>query len=320
MKLKYIFSALAVSALLFTSCEDEQTPNTANKGKEKPTVAVEVTDDSQVAFTLKFTPSSDVATYSYVVYTADSYDYKTIPSAYDLVTGSVAQTFQSGSFIKGDETDKDVEVKCVLKDYYQICTAAISKDGLLSVVDTMTVHIPGAHPDIDFVNAVYTVTPYTGEDLGDDAFNPEGAGCKPFDITLEEVEPGVFTASGTWFSLLDITFTASYNYSDNTLTIDGTYYGEEADGSAFGYIVANLGGGFFAALFGGGTSGSEPLVLQCEVVDKKAKVKGVKSGALEVDIYYNPGSGYSWQGVWGYFDEDSPIVFKEEYTGGEGDE
>lgn len=317
MKVKYIFTVLALSSLLFASCEDEQAPNTANKGKTKPTVEVEVTDDSEVAFTLKLTPSSDVMTYSYAIYTADSYDYQTIPSAYSMVTGSAPSAFQSGTFIKGDDTEKDVEVKCVLKEYYQICTAAISKDGLLSEVDTMTVYIPGAHPDIDFVNAYYTITPYTGEELGDDAFNAAGAGCKPFDILITEAEPGVFVASSSWFGLLNYSFKASYNYSDNTLTIDGVRYGKESDGSYFGYIVASLGNGYYGALYGGGASGKEPLVFQCEVVDKKAKVVGVQSGAIEVDIYYNPGSGYSWQGIWGLFDDECQIAFKEEYTTGD---
>lgn len=312
MKLRYIFTVLAVSSLVFASCEDEQAPNTANKGKEKPTVQMEVVDDSDVEFTLKLTPSDDAATYSYVVFTADSYDYNSIPSAYDLVTNSVASTFQKGSFIKGDETEKEVNVKCVLKDYYQVCVAAISKDGLLSEVDTMTVHIPGAHPDVDFVDGIYTITPYTYEEIGEDAYD-ESIIDDPFDITIEEVEPSVYVASATWFGLFNFQFTGAYDFSANTLTFDGCIYGREAEGTYMGYIVSSLGSGFFGAFFGGGPNGDEPLVLQCEVVDKKATVTSIKSGAFEFDIYYNGGSGYSWFGIWGVFDEDCTIELKEAF-------
>ena len=315
MKTRYILAALTLgSALLAASCEKDQNPNTANRGKEKPTVAVEVTDDSDVEFTLKLTPSSDALSYAYVIYTADSYDYANIPSAYDIVTKSVSGTFQSEAIIKGDESSTDVNVKCVLKEYYQICTAAISKDGLLGEVDTMTVYIPGAHPDISFVNAVYTLEPYTSEDLGEDAF-ADGLG-DPFDIQFIEVEPAVYVATGPWFGAFNIPLVGTYNYSNNTLTFDGTVYGDEASGTYFGGLVGYVDRTvpLAWALFGGGNSGAEPLVFQCSVTDKKATISGVKSGAIEVDIYNGSSGSWSWYGVYGYFDEDCTITFKEEIT------
>lgn len=317
MKLKYLITSLVLGSLVFASCEDEissgSSASNVNKGKEKPTVAVEVKDHSDVDFTLTITPSEDVQNYAYVIFSADSYEYASVPSAYEIVTKSVSGTYASASIIKADETSQDVNIKCVLKDFYQVCVAAISKDGLLSEVDTMTVHIPGAHPDIAFVNATYTITPLSKAELADDAYDDPLVGT-PFDVTIAEVEPAVYVLVAKWFGMFSLNLVGAYDYSDNTLTFDGIVYGKESDGSYFGYLV-----GLFDsntkiwAIYGGGKSGTEPLVLQCTVADKKAKVSSIKSGGIEIDVHQYA-SGYPWLGVFGYFDEENTIEYKEDYV------
>lgn len=311
MKTRFIFASLVLAAAAVCSCDEGiSTPNTDNKGKEKPTVAVELKDNSDVDFTISLTPSADVQNYAYVIYSADSYEYAAIPSAYDIVTKSVSGTYAAASIIKGDETSKDIELKCILKDYYQICVAAISKDGLLSEVDTMTVHIPGAHPDIEFVSGVYTIDAYTSEDLGDDAFT-DGLGG-PFDITIYEAAPGVYATNGAWFGVFNLPLVGSYDYSDNTLTFDGKVLGDEASGTRFGSLVGYVDKTvpLAWAIFGGGSSGSDPLVFQCEVADKKATITSVKSGALEIDIYNGSSGSWAWYGIYGYFDNESTVKLK----------
>ena len=64
MKLRYIIASLVLGSLVFASCDDGiSVPNTANKGKEKPTVATELKDSTDVEFTLTFTVSEDVASF-----------------------------------------------------------------------------------------------------------------------------------------------------------------------------------------------------------------------------------------------------------------
>jgi len=315
MKFRYILTSLVLGSLVFASCEDEVAPggtaSSANKGKEKPTVAVEVKDYSDVEFTLTLTPSEDVANYAYAVFVADSYEYAKIPSAYELVTKAVSGTFASASIIKGDETSKDVNLKCILKEYYQVCFAAIGTNGLLSEVDTMTVHIPGAHPDVTFVEGYYTITPATAEDLAEDAYEDAGVG-KPFDVAffIDEDNPAVYHAYAKWFGNFGVDMVGSYDYSNNTITFDGTEYGYEEDGSAFGYIMGLLDSNSKCWVFyGGGKSGEDPIVFQCTVEDKKATITSIKSGGMEIDIHQYA-SGYPWLGIYGYFDNENTIVYK----------
>lgn len=310
MKIRNIIASLVLGSLVFASCDEGiSTPNTANKGKAKPTLGVELKDNTDVDFNLTFTPSADVANFAYVIYTADSYDYKTIPSAYDIVTKGVTGTFAAASIINDESASKDVNVKCILKDYYQICFAAISKDGLLSEVDTMTVHIPGAHPDITFVSGVYTFTSYTSEELGSMAFMPGLGG--PFDLTISE-SAGVYSTSGPWFGVFNLPLVGVYDYTDNTLTFDGTVLGDEASGSYFGGLVGYVDKTvpLAWALFGGGSSGSDPLVLQCTVKDKKATITSIKSGAIEIDIFNGSSGSWANSGVFGLLDSDCSVVLK----------
>lgn len=315
MKVRNIIASLLLGSVVFASCGEKiSTPNTANKGKEKPTVGIELKDNSDVEFTLTLTLSDDILSYGYVIFTADTTEYATIPSAFDIVKKSVSGAYASGAVIKGEETTVDLNFKCVLKEYYQICTAAISKDGLLSEVDTMTVYIPGAHPDITFVNAKYKITPYTAEELGDDAFS--ACPGTPFEVSIIEVEPSVYVTDGNWYGLKNIHFVGKYDYTQNTLTFDGTEYGSESDGSIFGYLVGYVDTTIPLALavYGGGSSGTEPLVFQCTVTDKKATVTSIKSGALDFSIYNGSSGSWKYAGLYGYFDEDCTIEFVEELS------
>lgn len=315
MKVRNIIASLLLGSVVFASCGEKiSTPNTANKGKEKPTVGIELKDNSDVDFTLTLTLSDDILSYGYVIYAADTTVYATIPSAFDIVKKSVPGAFASGAAIKGDETTVDLNFKCVLKEYYQICTAAISKDGLLSEVDTLTVYIEGAHPEITFVNAKYKITPYTKEELGDDAH----AACPgtPFEVSVLEVAPSVYVTDGAWFGLANIPLVGTYDYSDNTLTFDGTEYGYEADGSIFGglYSYIDRTVPLALAVFGGGSSGTDPLVFQCTVADKKATITSIKSGALDFSVYNGSSGSWQYAGLFGFFDEDCTIEFVEEVT------
>lgn len=313
MKTRYLIAALTLGAALLSSCtEDKQEPNTKNKGKDKPAAVIEFKDNTDVEFTVTLNLSGDAVTYGYVVYAADSYEYKTIPSAYDIVTKGVTGTFVSDAVLAGDKTSADVNVKCILKDYYQICAASIDKNGLLSEVDTMTVHIPGAHPDIAFHEGIYTITPFKASDLPDGYAYPVFGG-NPFEVTIAEVAPATYVMSAKWFGLVDIDFVGTYNFSDNTLSFDGTEYGYEQYGSDFGYIVGYLNSAHTLAyaINISDLSTEDPLVLGCTVKDKVATVSSIKSGNLELTIaQYNGGWGLA--GLYGYFDSTSKIEFTSE--------
>lgn len=312
MKIRYIIASVVLGSLLFTSCGDGiSLPNTDNKGKAKPTVGVEITDQTETGFNIKLSPSADVQNYAYAVYATDSEEVPAAPSAYELVTRGVAGTYAANSIIKGDETSKDVKINCILKDYYHVCVAAISKSGLLGEVETKTVHIPGAHPDVTFVNAVYTFDAPMSDEFGSDAFAPGLGG--PFDITIAEADPAVYVMDATWFGLFKFTLEGTYDYTDNTLTFDGTFY-KDTQGSTFGYICgyANAAQTLGWALFGGGQSGKEPLVLQCELKDKKAYVTSIKSGAIEIDIADRSSGSWAMAGIISLIDRTTKVTLKQE--------
>ena len=296
---------------MFVACSKDDGisyPNTNNKGKAKPTVGLEVTDKTDVGFTLKLTPSADVQNYAYAVFTsADGKFENGTPDAYSLVTKSVSDTYVAGSIIKGDESSKDVRINCVLQDYYQVFVAAISKDGLLGEVESTIVNIPGAHPDVTFKSGYYTITPDTKADLAPyGAFDGPTVG-DPFKVAIGEVEPGVFVMTGAWFgaSTLSLALRGSYDYSENTLTFSGLVYGKEASGSYFstsGVIYALYDSANCAVLY------ASPIVLKCEVKDKISTVTEIADGFMEIDIHVYA-SGYPFLGIYGYFEKGYSIEY-----------
>lgn len=313
MKIKYIIASLVLGSLLFASCSKDDGisyPNTNNKGKAKPTVGLEITDKTDVGFTLKLTPSADVQNYAYAIFTSTDGNFtNSIPDAYSIVTKSVNGTYTSASIIKGDETSKDVRISCVLQDYYQVSVAAISKDGLLGEVETTVVNIPGAHPDVAFKAGYYTITPDTKADLEPyGAYDGPTVG-QPFKVTIGEVEPGTFVMTGAWFGEQGATLPlrGTYDYSENKLTFNGLVYGYESDGSYFsdnGVIYALLNSTTCFVLY------AAPLVLKCTVEDKVATVTEIEDGYMEIDVHGYP-SPYPFIGILGYFEKD----YKIEYAG-----
>ncbi|MBQ2543748.1 MAG: hypothetical protein II556_02210 [Bacteroidales bacterium] len=312
MKIKYLIASLVLGSMLFASCSKDDGinyPNTNNKGKAKPTVGVEITDKTDVGFNIKLTPSADVQNYAYAVYTStDGKFTNSIPDAYSIVTKSASGTYVAGSIIKGDETSKDVKINCVLQDYYQVCVAAISKDGLLGEVETTVVNIPGAHPDITFKEGYYTITPDTKADLEPyGAYDAPYVG-QPFQVAIGEVEPGTFVMTGAWFGeeKAALPLRGSYDYSENTLTFDGLVYGKEASGTYFGEngtIYALVSPSSCAVLY------AAPIVLKCTVKDKIATVTEISDGYMQINVHGYP-EPFPYIGMLGYFEKG----YKIEYT------
>lgn len=293
--LNHIALIAATAAMMLSGCAKDNTPNTANKGKEKPKVEVELSDNTDTEFNLKITPSSNVKYFGYVVY--DGKDNET-PSAYDIVTDNLANYLDFNLF-ESDGTSKDALIKCILNDDYQVFAAAITESGLLSEVTELKVNIEGAHPEIELVEGVYTITPSPASP--EDEYEPTDAAQKPFNVTVSKLNAAQYLVSGAWFGFANISFVATFNFNDNSLVMDGRVYSQGAiQDSWFGSLIgyANTERTLAWALFGAGDDGSAPMIFDCDIKDKKASLSSVRQG-IDIEIYTYPGQ--QWYRTIGMF-------------------
>ena len=63
---KHIALIATTAALVLAGCTKDNDPNTANRGKEKPKVEVELADHIDTEFNLRITPSSNSKYVGYV--------------------------------------------------------------------------------------------------------------------------------------------------------------------------------------------------------------------------------------------------------------
>lgn len=293
--LNHIALIATAAAMMLAGCAKDNTPNTANKGKEKPKVEVELSDNTDTEFNLKITPSSNTKYFGYVVYDGKNNE---VPSAYDIVTNNLANYLDYNIF-ESDGSSKDALIKCILNDDYQVFAAAITETGLLSEVTELKVNIEGAHPEIELLEGVYTITPSPAS--AEDDYEPIEAAQKPFNVTVSKLNAAQYLVTGTWFGFANISFVASFNFSDNSLVMDGRVYSQGAiQESWFNSLIgyANSDRTLVWALFGAGESGADPMIFDCAVKDKKASPSSVRQG-IDIEIFTYPAQ--KWNRTIGLF-------------------
>ena len=157
MKSIRILTAVLGMAALLVSCQNkEHELSTQNKGKARPTIHVEKSDNTLKTYELTFTLSADVQYYGFAVYAVYPEQAIQAPSAYQIVTGSspdaiLSQVEKAGTTVSGGF--------CVDTETYKVFAAAITETGLLSEVTEMEFTIPGALPKFSIKPGVYEIKP-----------------------------------------------------------------------------------------------------------------------------------------------------------------
>lgn len=280
---KHIALVVAAAAFVLSGCTVDNNPSTDNRGKEKPVVEMELSDNTETEFNLKITPSSNTKYFGYIVYAgADN----ATPSAYDIVMDNLSGYLDFNLF-ENDGAAKDALVKCILNDDYQVFAAAITESGLLGEVTELKVNIKGAHPEIELMEGKYTITPSAAIE---GEYDPIKLALEPFEVTISKLDATRYIVSGTWFNYGTLPFVAEFNFSDNTLSMDGSIYSkgkvtESYFNSFVGYASSDK--TLAWALFGAGERGTDPMIFTCEVKDKKAIPSAVKQG-IDIEIYTYP--------------------------------
>ncbi len=289
----HIALIVATAALVLVGCAKDNNPNTDNRGKEKPKVEVELKDYIDTEFNLKISPSSNSKYVGYVVYAGTE---NATPSAYDIVTDNLTGYLDFNLF-ENDGTAKEALVKCILNDNYQVFAAAITESGLLGEVTELKVNIEGAHPEIELQEGTYTITP-SAAIAG--TYEPLETALEPFNVTITKLDATRYIVSGKWFNFATLPLVATFNFSDYTLSMDGSVYSQGTiEDSYFNSLIgyANSSKTLAWALFGAGT-GNDPMIFTCDVKDKKAIPISVKQG-IDIEIYTYPGQ--SWYCTVGAF-------------------
>lgn len=294
-KLLYLFGLplLAVAAMSVASCEDDSEPSKANKGKEKPVVSVEIADSTTTEFVLRIKGSEGTKYVGYAVYSGGK---ATAPSAYEILTQDISGTVATHVYESGSAEFTDT-VMCVVNDNYQVFAAAMTESGLIGDVTELPLTIVGAHPAVSLVLGDYDISP-SEEAVADFDATYSARTSQPMTITLSKVSDTQYVASGYWFNLFGLDFVGTYDYSTNRLSFDGTMWDSQTgavdpDGSYFGYVLGYIDSSIPTgwALFGAGSSGTLPMIFQCEVSGTDSVPVSVVQG---IDFRLYNGSSGSW--------------------------
>lgn len=295
----YLITLLAGAALAFSSCESDNEPSKANKGKERPVVNVEIADSTQTEFILRFKASGDTKYVGYAVYAGGKAQ---APSAYDILTQDVSGTVSAHVYESGSTEFTDT-VLCVLNDNYQVFAAAMTESGLIGEVTELSLTIPGAHPSVQLKLGSYVITP---SEAAVAKFDPNylSVTSSPMTITLSKFSDTEYLASGRWFNLFNLEFIGTYDYSTDRLSFNGDiwYSSDDERVNGFGYIIGTLNqeGTLGVGLFGAGNSGNLPMVFQCEVNGDGAVPTSVVQG-IELDLFSKATGNWKPQSIFGYF-------------------
>ena len=128
--MRYLILLLA-AAFSFAGCDDDEVLGKQNAGKERPEVTITPggVTDTEAAFTLSV--SAGAQEYGYVVLQDTALD---TPSAYDILTNSVAGTVSRGVYSTEEAASQTVSFACEANAVYTVFAAAITSTGLTSKV------------------------------------------------------------------------------------------------------------------------------------------------------------------------------------------
>jgi hypothetical protein len=296
--IKYLMGVLCISALFATGCSDDSNPNTANKGKTKPTVAAEVGDTTKTDFHIVMTPAKGTVYYGCVVYEGSS---NSAPTALDIMTDNTSGSIYKNLFAIADSSKAVFKIDCTKSEHYQAFYVGINADGLLGDVKTLDIYIEGAHPAFTPQVGTYAFTPSATSTYGDDSggySNPKAG--QSFDVVMTKHSTTEYYLQANWFNSDIIkTFIGKYDSATKTLSFSGDYLtssGSANGSSMFGRTVWLLSSGASTGyvFYGAGSTGKDPFVIQ---MDADGYLKTV-TAPFEIDVYSNASGSWSWVSLW----------------------
>lgn len=122
---------LLVAVFFFSGCGDDDVLGERNAGKERPEVTVTPGAVTGTEAVFSLAASENSAQYGYVVLKGTGL---TAPAAYDILTNSVTNTVKRGVFHYTDAASASVSFPCEPEAGYTVFAAAITTDGLVSLV------------------------------------------------------------------------------------------------------------------------------------------------------------------------------------------
>ncbi len=267
--LKNIVSRLGLVAMLacpfLSSCDKSHELSMDNKDKARPIVEAQTMSTDLHDFTIALLPSSDTKYYGCVIMAGND---NTAPDAYDIVTGNVStdNLLSSKLFASANETAPSIKTQCTYSEDYQVFTAGINENGLLSKVNQLDIHIDNASPSTVIREGIYKLNTVKYND----ATNPRAG--ESFDVKITRMTDGSgrYILYANWFNLADEGYVCppyligTADYENKLITFDGTRVnseGIEQSENAFGAMFMDYNSTSKFAFWGGGTSGTDPITI-----------------------------------------------------------
>ena len=285
-KIHYLALSLVAGALV-CGCSDENEPSTQNRGKEKPVVTLTADEVDGGSFTFTIAASEQASQYAYAIFEGTG---NPTPLAYDIVCDEVGNladedrengNYSHYAFNTSDGASATHTFECDPQGKYEVFAAAITSTGLLSEVTKMTIEIPKIELQVGNYKISYL-------DPWDDSYEFSAK------IELDEEDPTVCYLYADWFGMFggysSIILVGDVDVASKEVVFDGTTTTMSGDspvnifGKGIGSI--NLGGtAYQLAFFGGGNSGTEPIVASMDNKGYLTDISYFEFGAFDSEGY-----------------------------------
>lgn len=258
-------AALLAGSLLTSSCDKSHELSTDNQNKPRPMVQAQTMRTDLHDFTVALMPSSNTKYYGCVIMAgADN----AVPTAFDIVTGNVSSSnlLSSKLYDIAEEVSPSIKTQCTFSEDYQIFSAGITENGLLSEVDQLDIHIDDASPSTTIREGVYKLN--TGK--YSDVINPRSG--ESFDVRIRKMDGGsgkyIFYAN--WFNIGEEGYVVppyligTVDYEAKEIIFDGSRVnseGAEQEDNAFGAMFMDYNSTSKFTFWGGGNDGTDPIVI-----------------------------------------------------------
>lgn len=263
MRLNRLFTILALGCLVLNACDDNE-PSTANRGKTRPSVLSDLNSYTLHKYTFTLMPSSDAKYYGYVVLEGKGNE---APTAYDIVTSNVSVSNLLGSnvYALADNSRAEITMQCTFSEDYQVFTAGINENGLLSFVDSLNIHIADASPSTTIVEGLYQFNAVKYSNV----VNPNAG--EPFDVKITKLagSSNKYVLYANWFNIAEKGYVCppyligTVDYEKKIISFDGSRVnaaGEVQTDNAFGATFNDYTSTSRLGFWGGG-DGHDPIEI-----------------------------------------------------------
>lgn len=258
-------AALLAGSLLTISCDKSHELSNDNKNKPRPTIQAQTMKTDLHDFTIALLPSSDSKYYGCVILAGSD---NPVPTAFDLVTGNVTSEnlLKKQLYDLSTESAPSIKTQCTFSEDYQVFSASINENGLLSKVDQLDIHIDDASPSTTIKEGVYKLN--TGK--YSDVINPRAG--ESFDVKIKRMAGGAgkYILYANWFNIADEGLVCppylvgTVDYEAKEIIFDGTRVNSEGvlqEESGFGAMFLDYDATSRFAFWGGGDEGKDPITI-----------------------------------------------------------